>query len=294
MSLLDTFPDITTPDQALAPLTWMKVGGLAQFVVQPRGADELQEVVTYCNQHEIPLRILGGGSNVMIRDEGVSGAVLRLTDASFAEIEVEGTTARAGSGALLSALISATVKENLAGLETLAGIPGTVGAALKGNAGGKSGDIGQFVSSVTVLTATGERFVRSRESDELSFEYRESSINELVILQGEFQLTEDDGDEITRRMRKIWIMKKATQPLASQSAGCIFKNPRGLSAGALIEQAGLKGTRVGGAEISDRHANFIVTHPEATSDDVMRLVDLARSKVTEEFGVDLELEIQIW
>ena len=294
MSLLDTFPDITTADQALAPLTWMKVGGLAQFVVQPRGGDELQEVVTYCNQHEIPLRILGGGSNVLIRDEGVSGAVLRLTDPAFAEIEVEGTTARAGSGALLSALISATVKENLAGLETLAGIPGTVGAALKGNAGGKSGDIGQFVSSVTVLTATGERFVRSREADELSFEYRESSINELVILQGEFLLTEDDGDEITRRMRKIWIMKKATQPLASQSAGCIFKNPRGLSAGALIEQAGLKGTRVGGAEISDRHANFIVTHPEVTSDDVMRLIDLARSKVTEEFGVDLELEIQIW
>ena len=95
-------------------------------------------------------------------------------------------------------------------------------------------------------------------------------------------------------MRKIWIMKKATQPLASQSAGCIFKNPRGLSAGALIEQAGLKGTRVGGAEISDRHANFIVTHPEATSDDVLRLIDLARSKVAEEFGVDLELEIRIW
>ena len=95
-------------------------------------------------------------------------------------------------------------------------------------------------------------------------------------------------------MRKLWIMKKATQPLASQSAGCIFKNPRGLSAGALIEQAGLKSTRVGGAEISDRHANFIVTHPEATSDDVLRLIDLVRSKVAEQFGVDLELEIQIW
>lgn len=294
MSLLDTFPEITQADQSLAPLNWMKVGGLAQFIVQPRNSDELQEVVTYCSQLEIPLRVLGGGSNVLIRDEGVSGAVLRLTDPAFAKIEIDGTTVRSGTGALLSNLISETVKANLAGLETLAGIPGTVGAALKGNAGGKSGDIGQFVTSVTVLTATGERFVRSRAADELSFDYRESSINELVVLEGEFELTEEDGEEITRRMRKLWIMKKATQPLASQSAGCIFKNPRGLSAGALIEQAGLKGTRVGGAEISDRHANFIVTHPEATSDDVMRLIDLARSKVAEEFGVDLELEIQIW
>lgn len=294
MSLHDTFPDITQTDQPLAPLTWMKVGGLAQFIVQPRGFDELQEVVTYCSQREIPVHVLGGGSNILIRDEGVSGAVLRLADPAFAKVETDGTTARAGSGALLSSLISETVKANLAGLETLAGIPGTVGAALKGNAGGKSGDIGQFVTGVTVLTITGDRFVRSRAADELSFAYRESSINEPIILQGEFQLSEDDGEEITRRMRKIWIMKKATQPLASQSAGCIFKNPRGLSAGALIEQAGLKGTRVGGAEISDRHANFIVTHPEATSDDVLRLIDLARSKVAEEFGVDLELEIRIW
>jgi UDP-N-acetylmuramate dehydrogenase len=292
MSLLDTFPDITQSDQPLAPLTWMKVGGLTQFIVQPRGFDELQEVITYCSQLEIPVHLLGGGSNVLVRDEGVSGAVVRLTDPAFAQIEIDGTKARAGAGALLSNLISETVKANLAGLETLAGIPGTVGAALKGNAGGKSGDIGQYVCSVTVLTVAGDRFVRSE--DELSFAYRESSVNELVVLQGEFQLSEDDGEEITRRMRKLWIMKKATQPLASQSAGCIFKNPRGLSAGALIEQAGLKSTRVGGAEISDRHANFIVTHPEATSDDVLRLIDLVRSKVAEQFGVDLELEIQIW
>ena len=270
----------------------MKVGGLAQFIIQPRGFDELQEVITYCSRMEIPVHLLGGGSNVLVRDEGVSGAVVRLTDPAFAAVEVDGTKARAGAGVLLSNLISETVKANLAGLETLAGIPGTVGAALKGNAGGKSGDIGQHVCSVTVLTVAGDRFVRSE--DELSFAYRESSVNELVILQGEFQLSEDDGEEITRRMRKLWIMKKATQPLASQSAGCIFKNPRGLSAGALIEQAGLKSTRVGGAEISDRHANFIVTQPEATSDDVLRLIDLTRSKVAEQFGVDLELEIQIW
>ena len=143
-----------------------------------------------------------------------------------------------------------------------------------------------------MLTAKGEKFVR--KEDELSFAYRKSSINELAILEAQFQLKEGSADEITQQMRKLWIMKKASQPLASQSAGCIFKNPRGLSAGALIDQSGLKGTRVGNAEISDRHANFIVTHDGATADEVLRLVDVVRSKVAEQFGVDLELEIQIW
>jgi UDP-N-acetylmuramate dehydrogenase len=184
------------------------------------------------------------------------------------------------------------VKAELAGLETLSGIPGTVGGALRGNAGGRSGDIGQFVDSVTAMSVKGE--LSTRRGNDLWFGYRESNIDELIILEGTFSLQPGDPQEITRRMRKLWIMKKATQPLSFQSAGCIFKHPRGLSAGSLIEQAGLKGIRVGQAEISDRHANFIVTHPNAKSDDVLRLIDLARSKVSEQFGVDLELEIKIW
>jgi len=293
MSLLqEKFSEITLADQPLAPHTWLKTGGLAQFLVEPRNVDELQEVVTMCHENEIPVRVLGGGSNLLVRDEGVSGAVIRLTDPEFSRITVDGGTVRAGSGAVLSSVISESVKAGLAGLDVLVGIPGTVGGALHGNAGGRSGDIGQFVSSVTVLTVKGEKCVRSE--DELSFAYRTSSVNELAILEGEFQLKEDDPDEIARRMRKLWIMKKATQPLASQSAGCIFRNPRGLSAGALIEQSGLKGTKIGGVEISDRHANFFVTGPDATSSDVLRLVDLVKSTVAEQFGVELELELQVW
>ncbi|MDA0806963.1 MAG: UDP-N-acetylmuramate dehydrogenase [Planctomycetota bacterium] len=292
MSLLEQFSEITEVDQPLAPLTWMKTGGVAQYVVTPRNRDELREVVTWCHENETPIHVLGGGSNVLVRDDGVSGVVLRLADSAFGNVEVEGTTVRAGATALLSHVISESVMAGLAGLESLVGIPGTIGGALRGNAGGRNGDIGQFVSAVTVLTAKGEQF--TRREDELSFTYRSSSLNELVILEGEFQLHEDSVDEITRRMKKLWIMKKATQPLASQSAGCIFRNPRGLSSGALIEQAGLKGTRVGGAEVSDRHANFIVTYPEATSADVLRLIDLIQSKVSEQFGVELELEIQVW
>lgn len=292
MPLLDAFKEIALLDEPLAPYTWMKIGGPAQYLVRPRNPDELLEVVRFCHSEQIPIRILGNGSNVLVRDEGVSGAVVQLVDESFGRVTVDGTTVQAGAGALLSQLISHSVKAELAGLETLSGIPGTVGGALRGNAGGRSGDIGQFVDSVTVMSATGE--ITTRRGNDLWFGYRESNIDDLLILEGTFALQQGDPQEITRRMRKLWIMKKATQPLSFQSAGCIFKNPRGLSAGSLIEQAGLKGIRVGQAEISDRHANFIVTHSDVKSDDVLRLIDLARSKVSEQFGVDLELEIKIW
>jgi UDP-N-acetylmuramate dehydrogenase len=292
MPLLDAFKEISLLDEPLAPYTWMKIGGPAQFLVRPRNPDELIEVVRYCHEEQISVRILGGGSNVLVRDEGVSGAVVQLVGDAFGQVSIDGSTVRSGAGAMLSHLISESVKAELAGLETLSGIPGSVGGAIRGNAGGRSGDIGQFVESVTAMSAQGE--ISTRRGNDLWFGYRESNIDELVILEGTFALQPGDSQEITRRMRKLWIMKKATQPLSFQSAGCIFKNPRGLSAGSLIEQAGLKGIRVGQAEISDRHANFIVTHPNAKSDDVLRLIDLARSKVAEQFGVDLELEIKIW
>jgi len=292
MPSLADFPDITRKDEPLAPFTWMKIGGPAQYLIQPRSVEELVAVVQACAAEEIPIHVLGGGSNLLVRDEGVSGAVIRIQGEPFSTITVEGNRLIAGAGALLSNLISHAVNAGLSGLETLVGIPGTVGGALHGNSGGRSGDIGQFVESVTVLTLSGE--VSTRQQDELSFEYRDSNLRDVILLSAAFTLQPENPDEITRHMRKLWITKKATQPYSFQSAGCIFKNPRGMSAGLLIDQAGLRGTRIGEAEISDRHANFIVSHPGATSKDVLRLIDLARSKVAEQFGVDLELEIKIW
>ncbi|MGC1276577.1 MAG: UDP-N-acetylmuramate dehydrogenase [Planctomycetaceae bacterium] len=292
MSFPDDFADITRQDEPLAPYTWLRVGGPAQFFVEPRDVDELIAVVRACHEQDVKVRVLGDGSNVLVRDEGVSGAVLRLPRELFSAVTIDGTLVRAQAGALLSHVISQSVRAGLAGLELLTGIPGTVGGALHGNAGGKGGEIGQFVREATVLTATGETFVR--REDELAFAYRSSSLDELVILEAVFDLTPEDSDEIARRMRKIWITKKASQPLSHQSAGCIFKNPRGQSSGQLIDRAGLKGTRVGGAEISDRHANFVVTHDDAKADDVVRLIELTRSRVLEKFGVELELEVQIW
>ena len=292
MTSLADFSEITRRDEPLAPYTWMKIGGPAQFLIQPRTPDELIAVVKTCDHVEAPLKLLGGGSNLLVRDAGVGGVVLRIYGEPFAKVEVQGDVVRAGAGAMLTTVISHTVNAGLAGMETLVGIPGTVGGALHGNAGGRIGDIGQFVESVTALTMTGE--VVTRNQDELTFGYRESNLDDLIILEATFRLQPDDPDEITRHMRKLWISKKATQPYSFQSAGCVFKNPRGMSAGLLIDQAGLRGTRIGNAEISDRHANFIVSHPGASSADVQRLIDLARSKVAEQFGVDLELEIEVW
>lgn len=292
MPTLDDFADIARTDEPLAPYTWMKVGGPAQLFFAPRNVDQLQGVIEFCRDEELPVRLFGGGSNLLVRDEGVSGAVIHLAGAGFDEVTIEETTVRAGGGALLSHVVSKSVDAGLAGMDSLVGIPGTVGGAVSGNAGGRTGDIGQFIKSVDVLTAAGERFTRTE--DALSFGYRHSSVNELAVLSVEFSLAAGDPTEITRRMRTHWILKKESQPLSFQSAGCIFRNPRGLSAGALIEQAGLKGTRIGGCEVSDRHANFLVTHEGASSDDVLRLIDLIRSKVSETHGIDLETEIRIW
>jgi UDP-N-acetylmuramate dehydrogenase len=201
MSSLADFSDITRPDELLAPFTWLKVGGPAQYLIEPRHPEELVEVVNCCAAEQIPVRVLGGGSNLLVRDEGVSGVVLRLSGEAFARIDVDGNTIRSGAGALLSQLISRSVKAELAGLEVLAGIPGTVGGALRGNAGGRSGDIGQFVNSVKVLTAKGEVFTRSQ--DELLFSYRQSNLDEMVILEGVFELHRDQPDEIVSRMLTI-------------------------------------------------------------------------------------------
>ena len=292
MSSLDAFNEILQRDEPLAPYTWLRLGGPAQYMATPRSVEELTELVKVCHTEQLPIHVLGGGSNLLVKDEGVSGVVIRLTAPVFALVEIDGNRVRTGSGALLSHVISETVRVGLAGFENLAGIPGTIGGALCGNSGGRLGEVSQLVSSVTGLTSLGERVVRGK--DELSFDYRQSNLNELIIIEAEFELRPGDPAAIAQMLKMNWIAKKSVQPLSSQSAGCVFKNPRGQRAGLLIEQAGLKGTRVGGAEISDRHANFIVTHPGAKSSDVMRLIDLTRSKISEQFGVHLEPEIKFW
>jgi UDP-N-acetylmuramate dehydrogenase len=292
MAFSSGFENILRTAEPLAPHTWFKIGGAAEYFAEPTNMDELSSLVRRAREENLPVRLLGGGSNVLIREAGVPGVIIRLSQPAFSEIQSNSDGILAGGGARLGHVISAAVREGLAGLETLVGIPGTVGGALHGNAGGRGGDIGQWTHQATVMTHTGEIIERKRE--ELVFAYRQSSLDELVILQARFQLEHDNPEELTKRMQKQWILKKAAQPLDHQSAGCIFKNPRGMSAGMLIENAGFKGKRVGAAEVSDRHANFIVAHEGCTSDNILSLIEQVREGVQERLGVELELEIEIW
>jgi UDP-N-acetylmuramate dehydrogenase len=276
----------------LAERTWFKLGGAAQYFAEPTSTDELLSVIKRCHVEGLQMRLLGGGSNVLVRDEGVSGMVICLTSRAFAEVAIAGRKVTVGSGAKLANVITVAVGAGLAGLEPLVGIPGTIGGALHGNAGTQAGDIGQWTTRATVVTRSGE--VIAREQDDLVFAYRQSSLDELVILDAQFELEEEDPDELTKRMQKQWIIKKANLPMSHENTGCIFKNPRGMSAGMLIDQAGLKGERVGAAEVSQRHANFIIAHEGAATRDVLKLIDVVRSKIIERMGVELETELEIW
>ena len=281
-------------EEPLAEKTWLRVGGPAQHFAEPETLDQLRDLVARAHASDTRVRLLGGGSNLLVREEGVSGLVVRLPKEHWGRVTVDpkANVVTCDCGVPLSHLVAESVKAGLAGLETLVGIPGTVGGALHGNSGGRHAAVGDVCESVEVLTATGETHVRTR--DEITFGYRKSSLDELCLLRATFALKPHDADELADRARKTWIVKKAAQPLSHQSAGCVFKNPRGQSAGELIERAGLKGTRVGAAEVSDRHGNFIVTEAGATSGDVLRLIDLVRDTVDQRTGVELELELQVW
>ena len=292
MGLFSGLENIVRQGEPLAQHTWFKLGGPAEYFAEPTTLEQLQQLVQRCAKEEISVRILGGGSNLLVRDEGVSGLIIRLGEGQLSAISVVGHTVTAGGAAKLGHVISTAVRESLGGLETLVGIPGTIGGALHGNAGSRGGDIGQWTVSATVLTRTGELVQRPRE--ELVFAYRESSLDELAIVEAQFGLEQDDAEKLTKRMQKQWIVKKASQPMSHQSAGCIFKNPRGMHAGMLIEQAGLKGTQVGGAEVSQQHANFFIAEEGTSSADVKKLIELVRNRVSERLGVELETEIEFW
>jgi UDP-N-acetylmuramate dehydrogenase len=292
MTELVDFPDIVQYKVPLAPFTNLKLGGPADALAQPRTRAELSALVRLCYEKRLPLRVLGIGSNLLVSDEGVRGVVLRMSAPVFTVVSVEGRTLRAGAGTPLSEVISHAARHNLAGLETLVGILGTVGGALRCNVGDRSGEIGQFVRRVEVMDGRGA--TQTRERDELRFGYHASNLDDPVILSAEFELEQDSSDAIVKRMRKAWILRKATQPLSFQASARVFHNPRGLNAAGLIDQAGLARTRVGGAEVSERDANSIIVHPGGTARDALRLIDLVRSKVKERFGVELDLEITVW
>jgi UDP-N-acetylmuramate dehydrogenase len=292
MTLAETFPDVTRKREPLAPYTHLRIGGPAEFLVQPRTVDELRAVLKYCAGEGVPVRMLGGGNNLLVRDDPVPGAVVRLAGPAFGWVEAAGRTVRAAGGGPLFDLIAHAVKAGLSGLETLVGIRGTVGGSVRCNVGDRSGEIAAAVRRVAVLTDDGAEQVRSR--DELGFSEHSSDLVEPVILWIEFELEPDSADAVLKRMRRAWVVRKGSEPLSFQAAVRMFRDPPGATAAGLIDRAGLAKTKVGGAEVSDRNGNYAVAHPGTTARDVLRLIELVRARVAEATGVTLQQELHVW
>jgi len=296
-----------------APIpTWFGIGGNADKLVRPRTVDELRDVLLAFAPDRV--RVLGDGANLLVCDDGIDGIVLSLEhlgstdepsadDCESAHIDEhwqgEPVMLRVGAGANLPKLIVRCVREGLAGLEGLAGIPATIGGAVRMNAGGAFGEIGACVRSVHAMSHLG---VPMRvPANELTFGYRASGIEHAIITSVELRLTRvagDDRDRLRARLKEVMAYKKKSQPLADKSAGCVFKNPlvdkNRVSAGLLIDEAGCKGLTVGGARVSDRHANFIVTDEHCAAADVLELMERVREAVKDEWGVSLENELVVW
>ena len=292
MAWPDDFTDIIQRDQQLAPFTHLHVGGPAEWLVAPRSHQELADVLAATTAAGVPVRVLGEGTNLLVLDEGVRGAVIRLSAPCFTEIKVDGRKVKAGGGATLSAVIVEASLHGLAGFETLAGITATVGGALRCNAGDRTGEIADHVKRIEVADERGKRLIRERS--EMQFGDHSCDIEEPVVLAVEFELIQDSPDAIVKRLRRAWINRKAARPFSFQASVRMFKDPRGYQASALIEKAGLAKTRVGAAEISERNGNYLVAHPGTTSRDVLQLMEQVKKRVHEVCGVTLERELTVW
>ncbi len=291
-----------TPNAPLGAMTWYGVGGHADWLIRPRDINSLVLLMKRCQRSQTPLRILGSGANLLISDEGVDGLVVKLDSTFFKELNYHESSHESRvqimAGADLTRVVMDTTRRGLDGMSALAGIPASVGGAIRMNAGGAFGAIGDVVYSVTCLTRQGEKV--TYHADQLRFEYRSTNIPDPIILSATFDLQPTDPITLRERVKEIFAYKKSTQPLGESTAGCAFKNPvdpvteQRVSAGKLIDQAGLKGLAVGGATVSRQHANFIVTQPGALSEDVIKLIKQIKQHVYDHAGIELEEEIIIW
>ncbi|MBI2843740.1 MAG: UDP-N-acetylmuramate dehydrogenase [Armatimonadetes bacterium] len=283
---------VVKADEPMSKHTTFKIGGPADVFVDPADADDLAAVVSWANRHDVPWLAFGAGANMLVSDRGIRGILIKM-GRPFQRIELEGERLYVGSGANLDKVVSVTTEAGLAGLEYAAAIPGTVGGAIVMNAGTYRGQIGDVIETVSVVTSEGER--RDLSPEDSQFRYRWSVFQvdrSRIIVSAIMRLRPGDRDELVRTAEGI-RRKRATNLPSGPSAGCVFKNPEGQSAGQLIDQAGLKGTRVGDAVVADKHGNFIVNEGKATASDVKALADLVRQAIREKFGVELEFEVRI-
>lgn len=273
--------------------TTFRIGGKCDFYAEVKTIAELKRLLKLCVKKKIPYHIIGFGSNVLVKDNGIRGVVIRLTgDLSSLNFNLQEKSAVAGGGSALQLFVKRCADNGLSGAESLVGIPGTVGGAVIMNAGTKEGYIGSLLKSVTVMNEKGEMKKMGKKS--LKFSYRNSNIPPgNIILSAEFLLKKKSKSDIIKNLNKLMHHRVKTQPFGFYNAGCIFKNPAGDYAARLIDRAGLKGASAGGAVVSKLHANFINNTGSATAKDILQLIGKIQKKVKEKFSKTLELEIKI-
>ena len=267
------------------------IGGPAGAYITPRDRDDLRRILEFADEQNIPIFFIGSGSNLLVADEGINGIVITLIK-SFNKLEIKGCHIYAETGVMLGHMVKHCIKQKLTGLETMVGVPGTLGGALMMNAGAFGSEISNCLKNVDVMTLTGE--IKQYSVKDIDFHYRHSSFKkDEIIMSANFVLKKATKQEIMNKRAKASAGRKETQPLRFRSAGSLFKNPKkDVAAGYLIDKAGLKGTHRGDAEISEKHANFFVNHGKANAEDVVFLIRLARKTVEKKFGINLELEVK--
>lgn len=276
-------------DHPLAEHTSLRIGGPADFYVRARSEDDLLGAIKVAREHELPVFVLGGGTNVLVSDRGIRGVVLHN---SWSETQVDGTIVTAASGTPLASVAAVAARSGIAGLEWMATVPGTVGGAVHGNAGAFGGETADALVDVTLVDLNGDVWTGDRAS--LRYAYRTSALQgtPIICARARFRGVAGDRAAAVAKIKEMANQRIAKQPLAQPNTGSIFRNPEGDFAGRLIEAAGLKGARIGGAQVSEKHANFIVNTGEATAGDVWALMQRCMTEVQERFGIELIPEVE--
>ncbi|MGN1418514.1 MAG: UDP-N-acetylmuramate dehydrogenase [Acutalibacteraceae bacterium] len=291
--LLDNNKIAYSFNEPMSAHTTFKIGGNAQIFIMPENTSELSAVVSLCASENIDYMVVGKGSNLLVSDSGINGAVINL-GGEFNKLSlIDETTITAGAGQSLASLCKFALENELTGLEFAYGIPGSVGGAVYMNAGAYDGQMSDVVCETEHIDKNGK--IGSFDASALNFGYRKSAYTPggYVITSAVFKLQKGDKTEISKRMNELFARRKEKQPLEYPSAGSVFKRPEGYFAGALIEQSGLKGKTIGGAQISEKHAGFIINIGGATSEDVKKLIAFCQDTVFEKFAVKLEPEIKM-
>lgn len=290
--LSDLAPDIVRQNEEMKRHTTFRIGGPADLLVMPRNIDEIEQVIGICHRDKIPYCVIGQGSNLLVMDKGIRGVVIKL-GRNFKKVEFDGSSIMAEAGIRLSELSKLAAEHSLSGLEFAEGIPGSLGGAVTMNAGAYDGEIKDLVVSVEALSAGGQ-LLRFSEQD-CNFAYRHSIFqeNNCIVLRCKLRLLPGSQDEIRKKMREFSHRRRERQPLEYPSAGSVFKRPDGIYVGPMVEKLGLKGFRIGGAEVSSKHAGFIVNIGDATAQDVLDLIAHIQAAARERFQVDLQPELRI-